>query len=359
MATIEIDGSILEGGGQVVRVAVACSAITLRPVAIHSIRAGRPKPGLQAQHLAGMQLVAQQCGGSLQGARLQATEARLIPRELKGGNLLSDTRTAGSVSLLLQAALAPALLSPRPSRLTLRGGTHVPHAPPAPYLRDVFLPALRAFGGQCSVQIPRVGFFPRGGGEMIVDVTPVRGCLNAVEMLHQGEVVSVYAEAYGEEACVSRLLSLAQSSLRPLAPSLSPTLTPRPLPPSETDGGKIYGINVHLVTSTGVRLGGGCGADRTSRPGEGGAVRAAVDGLRAELGAGVCVDSHLQDQVVLLMGLAAGTSRLRCGALSSHTRTAVALMTRCTEAQYKVVPSEGGTVILECRGAAIAASQLP
>ena len=48
---IEIDGSSGEGGGQIIRTAVALSAITGKPCMIEKIRAGRPNPGLQAQHL--------------------------------------------------------------------------------------------------------------------------------------------------------------------------------------------------------------------------------------------------------------------------------------------------------------------
>ena len=40
-------------GGQVLRLSVSSSVVQGKPVSIHSIRGGRPKPGLQAQHLTG------------------------------------------------------------------------------------------------------------------------------------------------------------------------------------------------------------------------------------------------------------------------------------------------------------------
>ena len=55
-----IDGSTLEGGGQVIRTALSLAWVQKsRPLRLHSIRAGRPKPGLANQHLMGARLAAQ------------------------------------------------------------------------------------------------------------------------------------------------------------------------------------------------------------------------------------------------------------------------------------------------------------
>ena len=54
---------MLEGGGQILRNAAALSAMIATPIEVTKIRAGRSKPGLRAQHLAGLQLVAELCQG--------------------------------------------------------------------------------------------------------------------------------------------------------------------------------------------------------------------------------------------------------------------------------------------------------
>ena len=48
---IEIDGSLGEGGGQMIRSSLTLAVMTGQPVHITHIRARRAKPGLQPQHL--------------------------------------------------------------------------------------------------------------------------------------------------------------------------------------------------------------------------------------------------------------------------------------------------------------------
>lgn len=62
---IEIDGSVGEGGGQVIRTAIALSALTGKDFKINNIRKGRPNPGLQAQHLAAVDAMANICNADV------------------------------------------------------------------------------------------------------------------------------------------------------------------------------------------------------------------------------------------------------------------------------------------------------
>ena len=50
---VRLDGSTLEGVGQLLRIAVALSALLSKPIAIDNIRGNRTPPGLKLQHAAG------------------------------------------------------------------------------------------------------------------------------------------------------------------------------------------------------------------------------------------------------------------------------------------------------------------
>lgn len=212
-APVAVDGSLLEGGGQIVRVAAALSAATGREVLVENVRAGRPKPGLAAQHLAGLRLVRDACGGSLRApdggdVGVGATSFTLAPGSVKeaadasaAGDLAepaatgsssssertvakyaADVHTAGAVSLVAQSFVPVAAFAGRASRVTLTGGTDVKNAPPIGYLEHCLAPCLRThLGITIEAEIKRRGYFPRGGGDVALVVVPGIASIGDVE----------------------------------------------------------------------------------------------------------------------------------------------------------------------------------
>ncbi len=82
---IEIDGSVGEGGGQVLRTSLALAAVLRREVRVFNIRAGRVEPGLKAQHLTGAKALTQICSASSKGLQIGSTDFTFSPGALKAG----------------------------------------------------------------------------------------------------------------------------------------------------------------------------------------------------------------------------------------------------------------------------------
>jgi RNA 3'-terminal phosphate cyclase len=171
-AMVHVDGSEGEGGGQVVRTAVALAALTGRACRVTAIRAGRKRPGLAAQHLAGIRGAASLSAGQLEGAERGSGEIVFRPGPLPGSEHHVEVGTAGAISLVLQVLVPIALGSDTPTRLTVTGGTDVAWSPPLDYLEQVHFEWLRRLGADIRLAVKTRGFYPRGGGRVVVRVQP-------------------------------------------------------------------------------------------------------------------------------------------------------------------------------------------
>lgn len=169
---IEIDASIGEGGGQVVRSAVALAACCGAGVRLCRVRERRERPGLRAQHLAAVRAAAAICKAKVSGATVGSPELTFEPGRARAGRYEIDVGTAGSTMLVLQTVLPALSFCPGPSTLVLRGGTHNPRAPTFEFIRDAYLPAIGRLGFRAGVELLAYGFFPRGGGLVHATVGP-------------------------------------------------------------------------------------------------------------------------------------------------------------------------------------------
>lgn len=248
---ITIDGGILEGGGQIIRTAVALAAVSGEPVTIRNIRKNRSIPGLAAQHVAAVKAAAAISNASTEGVVIGSGEITFIPGKPERKQSTIDIGTAGSIPLVLSAWLPLALRTG--GSITITGGTEVRAAPTIDYCDCVFLEYLRSHGGRISLEILSRGYFPEGGGIVRVMVEPSRiaplctggstrtGIISATSGLPE-DVASRQAEAVGRMA--------AESFLQGLSSDLDPHAADQLLPYLALYGGS-YGtkeLTSHTMT---------------------------------------------------------------------------------------------------------------
>jgi RNA 3'-terminal phosphate cyclase (ATP) len=191
---LKLDGSVGEGGGQILRTSLALSALTGQPFEIEKIRANRKKPGLMRQHLTAVRAAAEICQAKVDGDSPGSTALVFIPGAVRAGEYAFAVGTAGSATLVLQTILPPLLTASGPSRITVEGGTHNPLAPPFDFLDRSFLPLVRRMGPQVDVCLERWGFYPAGGGRISVEIQPVRR-LQPFELLEREPILKKTARA--------------------------------------------------------------------------------------------------------------------------------------------------------------------
>ena len=103
-------------------------------------------------------------GDRAAGAELGSRDLYFEPDRVRPTELSLDIGTAGSTALVLQTIATPLCLADGPSRVTLRGGTHVPFSPTYEFLETDWVPAMEAVGLPLGVRLVKAGFRPVGGG---------------------------------------------------------------------------------------------------------------------------------------------------------------------------------------------------
>ncbi|KAH9901629.1 RNA 3'-terminal phosphate cyclase [Cubamyces lactineus] len=356
---IHLDGSALEGGGQLLRIAVALSALLSKPIAIDNIRANRNPPGLKLQHAAGLRLAAEICSASLEGC--EAGSGSVVFRPTAKPQLsrcyTADPGTAGSIALLLQVSLpclsfsATSAEAAEPSSLILRGGTNAIQAPQIDYTQHVFLPFMRKhFDLHPTLRILKRGYYPKGGGEVHVSIPPVRGPLPAITLTERGPIKTVFGRSYvaGLPKSLAESMRIAATAVlveSGLDESVIRIDTVREKPSDAVGSGS--GIVLWAETENGCIIAGSALGRKGTEPARVG--RDAAQELAANLAHGGCVDEYMQDQMIIFLALASGRSRVKSGPLTLHTKTAIWVAEQMTEARFHVEETEGITII-ECEG---------
>ena len=169
---LKINGEYGEGGGQIIRSAVTLSCITKQPIHLENIRKNRKVSGLRPQHLTAITILQKIANAKVIGAKIGSTELKFIPGNIESLELNEDVGTAGSISLILQVLVPVVAISQKKLNLTIKGGTDVLWSPTIDYTQHVLKEAYSRMGIEFSVELKKRGYYPKGGGEINLQVNP-------------------------------------------------------------------------------------------------------------------------------------------------------------------------------------------
>lgn len=339
---IILDGSQGEGGGQILRTALALSVVTRRPFRISRIRAGRAKPGLMRQHLACVEAAVRIGAAGVDGAVLGATTITFEPGGLVPGFHELRIASAGSTLLVLQTILPPLMLAGDRSEIVLEGGTHNPFAPPFPFIADAFLPVLRRIGFPVTGVLERAGFYPNGGGRCRFVIEPA----DELSFLSLDAAPDAGVELSAQVCLAGLPRTVADRELEVVRQRLG--IGPDRCHIDECAGAAGPGNTVHvrIQRDGGAEVVTGFGAPRVR---SGDVSRGVTDAVEAFLATGVPVGEHLADQLLLPLALARGGSFVTVTP-SAHTRTNAEVIRTFLETDIALRPEGSDRWRIEVQG---------
>ncbi len=363
---IELDGSWGEGGGALVRTALALSTLTGQAFVINNIRKNRPEPGLKAQHLTAINALKQIGQAETNAIDIGSTELRFIPGKILPGIYNLDIGTAGSISLLLQALLLPCLFARGRITIKVKGGTCGKWQASVYYLQNILLPQIQRFVEKIELKIIKPGYYPRGGGEISLIISPkfklqdfdsnsllkevvlktakikldeqgtleqIKGIINLSSELQQSEVgerIKMAAEAALKKYGAVKNIRIEYARALSIG--------------GEVVLWAIFSDNGKIDYDNPVILGGDALIEKNKSSEEIG--REAAVKLIQEISSSAAADHHLADQLIPFMSLLP-ESKIYCSKISNHCLTNIYVTEKFMGVNFKI---EGNRIWSESLG---------
>jgi RNA 3'-terminal phosphate cyclase (ATP) len=337
---VELDGSFGEGGGQILRSSLALSLLTGKAFHLRNIRARRPRPGLQPQHLMSVRASATIGQAKVRGASIHSTDLLFEPGEVSAGKYHFAIGTAGATGLVLHTLYLPlALRGKTPSELTITGGTHNPHSPCFDFLQTTWKAYMEQLGLRISLHMDRPGFYPRGGGVLLAVIEPCGG-VNRLRLAELGTVTKVT----GRSIVAGLPDAIARRQARRAVSRLRGHGIDARISEEFWQGGPGTVQTLSLGTTPVSTLFVGLGA--RGKPAECVADEAVEQVLAYLAVQPPAVDAHSGDQLVLPLAFAAGNSSFRVAEVTPHLLTNLAVIRRFLDRDIRCDGDEGqpGTV---------------
>lgn len=342
---VKINGATGEGGGQILRTAVALAAVTKQPCHVFNIRKRRSKSGLAAQHLLGLQALARLCDGRLEGDFISSEEIKFWPGIVRAKDLQIKIETAGSIALALQTLLPPSLLT-FPSIGASVGLTRIPSeqikidfnggatdtffSPTIDHFRLVFLKVLERMGAKTEFNILRRGYYPEGKAKVEVKIPASK--LKSLNLTKRGSLkrilaISGAAESLREKKVAERQLAGVREVLGklklPLEEKKEYYLTSSP------------GSQICLIAEFDNTVVGSDGLGKLGKRAEDVGKEAAAELLKAAKSE-ACLDKHLADQILPYLALAPGKSQVLVSEVTKHCETNIWVIEKFIKGKFDV-----------------------
>jgi len=328
---IEIDGSIGEAGGQILRTACALAVVTKKPCHVFNIRKGREKPGLMPQHLLGIQALARLCDGKLEGDFLGSEEIKFYPGQTYRDRISINIPTAGSITLVLQTLIPPALFVEKPVKISFDGGaTDTFFSPTMDHFRYVFLKTLEKMGSQVEINILKRGYYPEGGAKVEVKVFPLK--LKNLNLIERGKlkkflVISGASNALKNKKVAERQVAGVREILGKLKLPIEEKI--------EYYDTRCPGSQICLIVEFENTIIGTDNLGKLGKRAEDVGKEAALELLREQKSES-CLDRHLADQVLPNMALSKGKSQVTVSEITNHCKTNIWVIEKFIEGKFEI-----------------------
>jgi RNA 3'-terminal phosphate cyclase (ATP) len=328
---VKIDGSLGEGGGQILRTAISLSAITGKPIEVTNIRANRADPGLRPQHMAGIRIIADLFHAKFENLKIGAEWIRFSPSDkFEGGSVKFDIGTAGSIPLTLMTVVPAVSLSNNSLQIEITGGTDVKASPTIDYIKHIVTKSYLSIGPKFSVEVLKRGYYPKGGGIVRSTIKPCKRP-GTIELLSTGylepKIISVCSQLpvhIAKRQISSALLALEKKDIRcsNYTASIESSISP---------GSSIL---VYCASDFGLYIGGDSIGELGKRA-EAVGTQAAKRFLESTL-AQATVDPFLADMLVLPLALSKGRSRYRIARVTQHLLTNLHIVSKIVGCKYSI-----------------------
>lgn len=334
-----IDGSYGEGGGQIVRTAVALSVLTKQPIKITNIRAQRPIPGLRPQHYTALSCIQKICDAEVEGLSINSTNLTFTPHDVKSGTYTFDIGTAGSMTLVFQAILLSAYHTSAPLTIKLQGGSDVRWSPSWDYFAFVFLNLISKIGIKTEIQLIKRGYYPTGGGVAILTIYPVEKLIpfHAEEPQNFTEIHGIIHQANLPNHIGTRMKHTAITTAlkHNLRSNIQVDITSSSSP----------GTGITLWSAAGPTILGSTilGEKTISAETIG---ETAANQLINEIKSGATIDRYAIDQILPYLVLAPKGSGFLIREISNHTKTHIWLIKQFFNLDLEVTPQQTALRIL-------------